>query len=104
MATSKLRLSASVDADLIAAAEDAVATQRADSVSAWVNDALRLKLAQDRRLEALAAFIAAHETEHGEITPAEMTLASRRARAKAVVVRGSSPRTPGASRRRGQLT
>jgi hypothetical protein len=102
MATPKLRLSASVDADLIAAAEDAVATQRADSVSAWVNDALHLKLAHDRRLQALAAFIAEYETDHGEITPAEMTLAGRRARATAVVVRGASPRKPATPRRRGR--
>ena len=39
----KERLSASVDADLIAAAERAVADGRADNVSSWVNDALRLR-------------------------------------------------------------
>ena len=85
---SKQRLSASVDADLIEAAEDAVARGRFDSVSAWVNEALRLKLAQERRLEALAAFVAAYENEHGEITPEEIRLAVRRARTNAVTVRG----------------
>ena len=84
----KERLSASVDADLIEAAEDAVARGRFDSVSAWVNEALRLKLAQERRLEALAAFVAAYENEHGEITPEEIRLAVRRARTNAVTVRG----------------
>jgi hypothetical protein len=39
----KVRLSASVDADLVAAAEAAVASGRSGSVSAWVNDALELK-------------------------------------------------------------
>src|SRR2546430_1384 len=85
----KERLSASVDADLIEAAEDAVARGRSDSVSAWVNEALRLKLMYDRRLEALAVFIATYEAEHGEITPDEMNLAARRARAAAITVRGT---------------
>ncbi len=83
----KQRLSASVDADLIVAAEAAVARGRFDSVSAWVNDALRLKVEQDRRLEALGAFVAAYETEHGKITPEEVRDAARRARGRAVVVR-----------------
>ena len=85
---SKQRLSASVDSDLIEAAEKAVARGHTESVSAWVNDALRLKLVQERRLEALAAFVAAYEQEHGEITPEEMQMAARRARQRAVVVRG----------------
>ena len=99
----KQRLSASVDAELIEAAEDAVAQGRSESVSAWVNDALHLKLAQERRLEALSAFIAAYESEHGEITPEEMLLAVRSAQASALTVRGT--RTVKASntrRRRGQ--
>ena len=86
--SSKQRLSASVDADLIEAAADAVARGRFDSVSAWVNEALRLKLAHDRRLEALAAFVGAYEAGHGEITPEEIHQAARRARARAIAVRG----------------
>jgi Arc/MetJ-type ribon-helix-helix transcriptional regulator len=77
----KQRLSASVDAELIEAAEDAVAHGRAPMVSAWVNDALRLKLEHDRRLAALDDFIAAYEAEHGEITPDELRMATRGARA-----------------------
>ena len=84
----KERLSASVDADLIEAAEDAVARGRFDSVSAWVNDALRLKLAHDRRLEALVAFVGAYEAEHGEITNEEIHAIARRARSRAMTVRG----------------
>ena len=85
----KERLSASVDAELIAAAQEAVAHGRAESVSAWVNDALRLKADHDRRLAALDEFLAAYEAEHGEITEQDMHDAARRARAGAVVVRGS---------------
>jgi Arc/MetJ-type ribon-helix-helix transcriptional regulator len=97
--SNKQRLSASVDADLIAAAEQAVAKGRADSISAWVNEALSLKLAQDRRLEALAAFVEAYEAGHGEITPEEMQLATRNTRARAVPVRGKSRRDKTTARR-----
>jgi hypothetical protein len=88
----KQRLSASVDADLLAAAEAAAARGDARTISAWVNDALRLKLAHDRRLEALAAFIAAEESEHGEISDAEIAAARRAAAKRARVVRGRKPR------------
>ena len=90
--SSKQRLSVSVDSDLIEAVEGAVAQGRSDSVSAWVNEALRFKLAQDRKLESLAAFIARYESEYGEITPEEMLLAARRARARATTVPDVRPR------------
>ena len=77
-----------MDADLLAVAQEAVAQGRAESVSAWVNEALRLKVAHDRRLRALDEFVAAFEAEHGEITEAEMNEATRRARGRAVIVRG----------------
>ena|SRR5215470_1821089 len=86
--SAKERLSASVDADLVAVAQEAVARGHAESVSAWVNEALRLKVAHDRRLRALDEFVAAFEAEHGEITEAEMSEAARGARGRAVVVRG----------------
>jgi Arc/MetJ-type ribon-helix-helix transcriptional regulator len=97
----KERLSASVDADLLAVAQEAVAHGRAESISAWVNEALRLKVAHDRRLRALDEFVAAFETEHGEISEAEMNEAARRARGRAVVVRGEPgvPRNGGPGER-----
>jgi Arc/MetJ-type ribon-helix-helix transcriptional regulator len=80
----KVRLSASVDADLLAAAEAAVARGQLDSVSAWVNEALRAKAEHDRRLEALGAFVASYEKEHGEISADEMRAAARITTARAV--------------------
>lgn len=98
----KQRLSASVDADLMAVAQDAVARGQAGSMSAWVNDALRLKAEQDRRLQALDEFLAAYEAEHGPISDQEMDEAARAARGRAVVVRGAAqPKRPGARGRRG---
>ena len=63
-------MSASVDRDLLSAVEKAVARGHSESVSAWVNEAWQRKLAQERRLEALAAFVTAYEKEHGEINRA----------------------------------
>ena len=83
----KQRFSASVDAELMAAAQQAVADGRAENLSAWVNDALQLKADHDRRLRALDDFLAAYEAEHGEITEDEMRAAARRARERAIVVR-----------------
>lgn len=97
----KGRLSASVDAELMAAAQQAVTEGRAESVSAWVNDALRLKADHDRRLRALDDFFAAYEAEHGEITEDEMRDAARRARERALVVRGRSDGHPSEPRGRG---
>jgi len=79
----KRRLSASVDDDLIRAAEAAAKRGDVPTVSAWVNDALRAKLEQEQRLRALASFVRSFEAEHGEITQAEMEQAARRARARA---------------------
>jgi hypothetical protein len=73
---------------------------RGETISAWVTDAVRLKLEHDRRIEALAAFVAAYEAEHGEISREEMDRAARRARSRAVTVRGPGTPRPVAGRRR----
>jgi hypothetical protein len=88
----KLRLSASVDADLIAAAERAVTEGRAENVSAWVNAAMQRQVEHDVRMRALGEFVAAYESKHGIITEEEMAAARRRARGRAVVVRGPRPK------------
>ncbi|MGH9254865.1 MAG: hypothetical protein ACRD3C_09885 [Vicinamibacterales bacterium] len=92
--STKQRLSVSVDADVIEAVGHLVTRGHSGSISAWVNDALRLKLAHNRRLEALEKFIATYESEHGEITHEEMARAARRARSSAVVVRGTKGERP----------
>jgi Arc/MetJ-type ribon-helix-helix transcriptional regulator len=98
--SSKERLSASVDEGLVAVAQEAVARGEAESVSAWVNDALRLKADHDRRLRAIDDFLAAYEAEHGPVTGEEIRDAARRARSRAVVVRGMpQEQGPGRGRR-----
>jgi hypothetical protein len=90
----KRRVSATVDADLIAAAEAAAKRGEVATVSAWVNDAMRLKLEHDRRLVALAAFVADVEKEFGEITTQDMEGAAREMRRRATRVRGSRAAEP----------
>jgi hypothetical protein len=89
--TAKTRLSVTVDTDLIDATKAAVAAGAAESISAWVNDALQLKLEHDRRLRGIDDFIAAYEAEYGEITDEAMEAAYRSAKARAIVVRGDRP-------------
>jgi Arc/MetJ-type ribon-helix-helix transcriptional regulator len=98
----KERLSASVDRELLAAAEEAVKSGRAESVSGWVNEALHRQLDHDRRMSALGEFIAAHEAQFGEITEEEMHQARRRMRSRAIPVRGgrSSKETSRGKQRR----
>ncbi len=89
MKATKQRLSASVDAELLGAAESAAKRGEVANVSAWVNDAMRLKVEHDRGLAELAGVIAVFEAEHGEITPGEIERAVRAARSRSVSVRGA---------------
>ncbi len=98
--TNRERLSATVEAELLMAGRAAVIEGRAESLSAWVNDALRRQADHDRRMKALDGFLSAYESEHGEITEQEMEAATHRARARAVVVRGPAPGRKAASRSR----
>src|ERR1700687_2618732 len=100
--SSKQQLSTSVDTDLVAVAQEAGAAGAAESVSAWVNEALRLKADHDRRLRALDEFLATYEAEHGEIAEEEMREAARSARGRAVVVRGTPEPRRQRTARRGQ--
>jgi hypothetical protein len=84
---SKRRLSASIDGDLLNAAEDAVRRGTAASVSAWVNEAFRRQLEHERKMAAMSEFLAEFEAEFGEISNAEIDVASKRARSTATVVR-----------------
>lgn len=81
-------MTVTVDPELIAAGNDAVAAGLADSLSGWVNAALVARASRDRHLQALAEAVAAHEARAGEITAAEIAAQQRSDREAAVVVRG----------------
>lgn len=86
----KQRLTITVEPTLVEAGQLAVERGEADSMSAWVNDALadRVRLDQKRRL--LAAAIADYELEFGEITPDEIETQRRSDRENATIVRGAT--------------
>jgi len=87
--TRKRRLSASIDAVVLDAAEMAVESGRAASISAWVNGACQRQIDHDRRLAAMDDFLAQFEAEFGEITETDIADATRRTRAAAIVVRAA---------------
>lgn len=94
---SRARLTVSVDPDLAAAGAAAVATGRAASISAWVNEALADRAAKDVRLSALAEAVAAYEAERGVIGPEELADQARADRDSAATARAERRRRPGAA-------
>jgi len=87
MTLKKARLTVTVDAELVEAANAAVESGAAESVSAYVNDALAVQSARQRRLAALDRAIKDYEAEFGEITEEEMAEQRRKDRANAIIVR-----------------
>ncbi len=88
MTESKQRITITVDPQLAAAGQLAVASGQADSMSSWVSAAIEDKIARDHKLDQLRAAIADFEAEFGEITDAEITVQRRNDRQRATVVRG----------------
>lgn len=97
--TAKERLTVTVDPELVAAGQRAVAAGRAPSISAWVSAALAEQARRDQKLEALRAAVADYEAEYGEISAEEIATQRRKDRENATVVRG---RRLDASRSSGQ--
>ena len=98
MTKRKERLTVTVDAELLAVAADAVRRGSADSLSAWVNEALAERAERDRRLAAMNDAVAAYEAEFGEITETDIAARHRADRAAAIVVRGRGSVTGRGSR------
>ena len=87
MTQRKQRLTVTVNSELVAAGKAAVEQGLADSLSAWVNEALAARTERDRRLRAMDEAIASYEAEFGEITEEEMEARRRADREAAMVVR-----------------
>jgi len=98
MTDRKLRLTVTVDPELVEAGNRAVAAGQADSLSGWVSAALAERVHRDAKLAALASAVADYEAEFGEIISEEIAAQRRADRKSAVVVRGSAP--PAARRTR----
>ncbi len=87
MSARKERVTVTVDRDLLEAANEAVASGRASSLSTWVNAAMAERAAKDRYLRALAEAIAGYEAEFGTISEAELIAQQREDRRTAIAVR-----------------
>ena len=99
MSIRKERITVTVDRVLIEAANEAVASGRASSVSTWVNVALAERAAKERHLRAMAEALAGYEAKFGVISEAELILQQREDRRAAIAVR--EPRNkPARGRRR----
>lgn len=92
MSSRKVRLTVTVDGPLLRAGQRAVQEGRADSLSSWVNHALKELAEREARLAALSAAVADYEQEFGEMTPRELAAQRRADRAAAIVVRGKRGR------------
>lgn len=92
-------MTVTVDRSLVEAANEAVASGRASSLSTWVNAALAERAAKERHLRAMAEAVAEYEAEFGAISAAELIAQQRDDRRTSIVVR--EPRKmPARSRRR----
>ena len=72
MSSRKMRLTVSVDRDLITWGRSAVKAGEAASLSAWVNDALAEHTAENRRRRAMDKLLADYQAEFGAFTAAEL--------------------------------
>ena len=93
MTQRKLRLTVTVDPELVEAGNRAVAKGSAGSLSAWVSQALVDRARRDQQLAQLGEAIADYEAEFGEISAEEIARQRRADREAAVVVRGPQKRT-----------
>jgi len=65
----------------------AVEAGRAESLSAWVNEALRKQAEDEGRLRALDEFMTEYQAEHGEFTEEELEENRRDIEARAIKMR-----------------
>lgn len=92
-------MTVTVDRVLVEAANRAVASGRASSISTWVNAALAERAEKDRHLRALTEALATYEAEFGEISEEEMIAQQREDRRTSVPVRARKKVMRGRGRR-----
>lgn len=80
----KRRISVSIDAELLAAAETTARRRRPANLSAWMSEAIQRQLEHEHRMEALDGFLAEFEKKFGAISSKDIAEASRWARSRAL--------------------
>jgi Arc/MetJ-type ribon-helix-helix transcriptional regulator len=82
----KRRLSATIDSKLLDAAAAAVAAGRAESVSAWVNEAMQRQADHEARLKAADEVWEQWQAEFGPVSDEELERAHQELMARAIKV------------------
>ncbi len=85
----KRRITVTVDQEALDEALAAVDAGRAESVSAWISDAMEQRRIREQRLHLLSELIADYEAEHGEITDDELAQQEQTDRDAAAMARAS---------------
>lgn len=83
----KRRVTVTVDETLLQEASLMVERGDAESLSAWIGEAMADRVAHDQRLAVLATLVAEYEAEHGEITGDELAAQAQADRDAAAAVR-----------------
>lgn len=83
----KRRITVTVDEALLREASLRVEQGHAESVSAWVGQAMAERAARDQRLAMLTAMVAEYEAEHGEIADDELAKQAQADRDAAAAMR-----------------
>ena len=100
MSTPKERVTVTVDRALLEAGNEAVASGRASSLSAWVNAALAERAVKERHLRAMAEAVAEYEAEFGVISAAELAAQQRDDRRTSIAVQEPRKKSARGRRRR----
>lgn len=90
MSRKKERLTITLDAELVRAGHRAVRAGTAESLSAWINDALAEREIRQQRLHAMSEAVAAYEAAFGALSREELAAQQRADERAATVVRGTS--------------
>ncbi len=93
----KKRITVTIDDVLAEAGAEAVRTGRAESMSAWVNEALQRHTEHGQRVAAMYEAVVAYEAEFGEITEEEMAESERLDAEAAAAVRAGVRHRQGAA-------
>lgn len=83
----KRRVTVTVDEALLREASRMVEQGQAESLSAWISEAMAVRAARDQRLASLAELVFEYEREYGEITDDELADQAQADRDAAAAVR-----------------
>ena len=99
MSEKKVRVTVTLDPELVRAGSAAVRARQTASLSEWVNEALLAQAAEAKRVRSARRAQAAYDRDFGALTPAEVERRVASLRKNAVRVRSKKTTEPRSSRR-----